>query len=394
MLNRNHTEEFLNDAYSFIDPPQPPPYAKYPVPVMKYGRDAKLFDYDNNAFTDYTLAHGALFFGHSPSNVLRAAKKYTEQGPNLGALTRPAIDLAGLLSEHIVSIEKTYFYPSDIEAQFAAIQVARRYTDRDKVIVFDACRSTPLIRETLRTSVLVLPYNHPEALNAAFQNHHGTIAGVIIEPVATGNGVMLPRPEFLQTLRDWSMKEGALLIFDESRTGFRKNFGGAQSEFNIIPDLTCLGGMLGGGFPLAALGGKAIFMEDAVLLGPSTPSHAILRASYASLRLLNASILQKLNAKSEFFVRDVNSFFENRGFPTRIAHFGSMFHLPFNETEKADPSADMYSKLWDHLLENGIFFPTSGQIPFFISTVHSKKDLQKLAHLIKIFFMGAYHRTP
>ncbi len=247
--------------------------------VVKSGKGAQIWDQDGNAYTDYCLGWGALIYGHAHRNVVLASKRTAERGISFGITTRAEIDLAQFIVSAVPSIERIRFVNSGTEATMSAIRLARGYTKRDLVVKFDGCyhghvddlltkagsgvadlheSSSEGIPSSHIKNTLSLPYNDIAVLTATLERYRNQIACVIIEPVAGNMGVIPAEPEFLKTLRALTKKYQIVLIFDEIITGFRTNLGGAQSDLGIVPDLTCLGKIIGGGYPIDAYGGKKI----------------------------------------------------------------------------------------------------------------------------------------
>lgn len=389
--------------------------------VMKYGRRQQLFDYDGNALTDYCLSWGALILGHAHRNVTLAAKKTLEKGTSFGTTTREEIDLARQIAAMVPSVELIRFVNSGTEATMSAIRLARGFTGRDLLIKFDGCyhghfddllaaagSGVALLAESSSQGVpaahlantVSLPYNDVNALEEAFAKHQDRVACVIVEPVAGNMGVIQGTPEFLQALRRLTAESGAVLIFDEIMSGFRGAPGGVQQERGVLPDITCLGKIIGGGFPVGAYGGRAEIMRHLAPLGgvyqagTFAGNPVVMRSGLAQLRLLTPEFYAKLNARCRAFVDGVNAFFRDNALDARLADYASMISLRFRAEpvrNYADAQAacggTRYRRLFHFLLEKKIYFPPADLEAFFVSGAHTKADLDYLASGLKEFFM-------
>ena len=408
--------------------------------VMKYGRGAKLYDYDNNAWTDYCLSWGALILGHAHPNVVLSAKQTLEKGTSFGTTTREEIEIAGHITTHVPSLELIRFVNSGTEATMSAVRLARGFTRRDMVVKFDGCyhghfddlltaagsgvaqlkKSSSLgIPQNHIDNTISLPYNDVSVLEQTLTKHKDTIACVIIEPVAGNMGVIPAQPEFLKRLRELTKQYGIILIFDEVMTGFRTSAGGAQADYGIIPDMTCLGKIIGAGFPVGAYGGRKDIMQCLAPLGgvyqagTFSGNPVVMRAGLTGLRLLNAAFYQRLNDRCAAFVEDINGYFQASDIPAHIAHYKSMMSIRFRKEPVLDyadaqaaaggsPEASLaqdgprqgraaaggerYAQLFQHLLNAGIYWPPADLEAFFVSGAHTKKDLEHLANALKNFF--------
>ncbi len=252
-------------------------------------RGARVWDVDENEYIDYVGTWGPAILGHAHPKIIRAVQQAAEHGTSFGIPNPLEVTMARLIREAVPSVEKVRICNSGTEACMSAIRLARGFTKRDKIIKFDGCyhghADSLLVKAgsgaltfghpdsagvpaDLAKHTLVLPFNDADALRHCFAAHPGQIAGVIIEPVPANAGLYLPKPAYLESLRELTAQNGALLIFDEVMTGFRLALGGAQERFGIRPDLTCLGKIIGGGLPVGAFGGRADIMDFLAPLGP------------------------------------------------------------------------------------------------------------------------------
>ncbi|MBI5149439.1 MAG: glutamate-1-semialdehyde 2,1-aminomutase [Candidatus Omnitrophica bacterium] len=388
--------------------------------VMKYGRGAKLYDYDNNSYTDYCLSWGALILGHAHPNVILAAKKTVEKGTSFGTTTREEIEIAQHITRCVPSMELVRFVNSGTEATMSAIRLARGFTGRDLLVKFDGCyhghfddlltmagsgvaqlkRSSSLgIPQNHTDNTISLPYNDAPTLEETLARHKDRVACVIIEPVAGNMGVIPASPEFLKRLRELTKQYGIVLIFDEVMTGFRTNPGGVQADYGITPDLTCLGKIIGAGFPVGAYGGREDIMQCLAPLGgvyqagTFAGNPVVMRAGLAGLRLLNAAFYQRLNDRCAAFAEDINGYFQAQDIPAHIAHYQSMMSIRFRKKPvlnyadaQAAAGGERYTRLFQHLLNAGIYWPPADLEAFFVSGVHTRKDLGQLSSELKEFF--------
>ena len=388
--------------------------------IVKYGRAAKIFDYDNNAYTDYCLSWGALILGHAHRNVILAAKKTAERGASFGTTTREEIELAQFIVNAIPSIERVRFVNSGTEATMSALRLARGFTKRDIVVKFDGCyhghvddlltkagSGVALLQSSSSLGIplahiqntLSLPYNDSAILEKTLAQYKEKIACVIIEPVAGNMGVIPAKPEFLKSLRELTLRYGIILIFDEIITGFRAHLGGAQADYGITPDITCLGKIIGGGFPIGAYGGRRDIMEHLAPLGgvyqagTFSGNPVVMKAGLAALRLLNKEFFQSLNERAENFAHKMNAYFKEQSLDARVSSYKSMMSVRFrkgpvsNYQEALDAGgSEKYAQLFKHLLRAGIYWPPADLETFFISIRHTRKDLEELSLALKGFF--------
>ncbi|MBI3618309.1 MAG: glutamate-1-semialdehyde 2,1-aminomutase [Candidatus Omnitrophica bacterium] len=388
--------------------------------VMKYGRGSKLYDYDNNAWTDYCLSWGALILGHAHPNVVLSAKRTLEKGTSFGTTTREEIEIARHITAQVPSIEMIRFVNSGTEATMSAIRLARGFTGRDTIVKFDGCyhghfddlltaagsgvaqlkKSSSLgIPQNHIDNTISLPYNDVVVLEQTLAKHKNAIACVIIEPVAGNMGVIPAKPEFLRRLRELTKQYGIILIFDEVMTGFRTSTGCAQADYGVTPDLTCLGKIIGAGFPVGAYGGRKDIMQNLAPLGgvyqagTFSGNPVVMRAGLTGLRLLNAAFYKRLNDRCAAFAGDINGYFQTHDIPAHIAHYRSMMSIRFRNEPvinyadaQAASGGERYARLFQHLLNAGIYWPPADLEAFFVSGMHTKKDLEQLANALKKFF--------
>ncbi len=379
-----------------------------PSPIIEHAKGSKLYDVDGNEYTDYCLNCGVNILGHANHNVVLSAKKHAERGICFGATTKAEIDLSRYLIEKIPSLQKVRFVNSGTEATLSAIRLARCVTGRRYVVSFEGMYHgfhglVPVVHHQEQccdcsSSGMVLPFNDILAFERAIEKNKNDIACVIMEPVAVHMGIIPARPDFLTAVRDLTKKHGIVLIFDEIMTGFRGFPGCVESELGMVPDLTCLGTVIGGGFPIGVYGGRADMMRwlapegNVFQAGTFAANPVILRAGMMTLRLMNENFYKALNRKADRFAQELNMFFEEHQIEARIVQWYSMLSLRFSKRDVNDykeaqniQRPGLYTEMFQYLLARHIYFPPVATEPFFISGKHSKADLNDLADAIKTF---------
>ncbi len=388
--------------------------------VIEKGRGSRFYDVDGNAYTDYCLSWGALILGHSHPEVVKAVQTAVKNGSSFGTTTKPEVELAKLLVKSVPSLELVRFVNSGTEATMSAIRLARGFTKKNKVVKFDGCyhghfddllakagsgvanlpeSSSQGITPNHVADTLSLPFNDISICEKILTQCHNEIACCIIEPIAGNMGVIPAQREFLEGLRRITQKYKIVLIFDEIITGFRTGFGGTQDQLGITPDLTCLGKIIGGGFPVGSYGGRKDIMNHLAPLGgvyqagTFAGNPVVMSAGLAVLKNLDNSFYKNLNQISENFATDMNTFFIQKNIPARITHYKSMLSLRFdikpirNYTDAlAASSKKKYRELFHYLLQHKIYWPPADLETFFISGAHTSKDLLKLSKILKMFF--------
>lgn len=375
--------------------------------IIQRGRGARFFDVDGHAYTDYCLSWGALILGHAHPQALKSARTAIGYGSSFGATTKPEVEIARFITQHVPSVDMVRFVNSGTEAAMSVLRLARGFTGRDKVVKFDGCyhghcddllttagsgvaglpaSSSRGIPAGHVQNTFSLPYNNVNELNIVIERHWKNIACVIVEPVAGNMGVIVPDKTFLKTLRTLTKKYGIVLIFDEVMTGFRANLGGAQADFGIIPDMTCLGKIIGGGFPVGAYGGRKDIMRHLAPLGPVyqagtfSGNPVVMRTGLAVLKNLTSAVYKDLNNKCERFADDLNQMLADNEINAHLDHYKSMMSMRLR-------SDKTYAKLFHHLLKNSIYWPPADLEAFFVSTQHTAKDLDHLSGQILKFFL-------
>ncbi|WP_175990858.1 glutamate-1-semialdehyde 2,1-aminomutase [Bacillus sp. Marseille-Q1617] len=377
---------------------------------MERGKGSKIYDIDGNEYIDYVLSWGPLILGHSNDRVVKAIKKVAESGTSFGAPTEIENKLAQLVIDRVPSIEIVRMVSSGTEATMSALRLARGYTGRNKIIKFEGCYhghgdsllikagsgvatlglpDSPGVPEGVAQNTITVPYNDLESIRYAFEQFGDDIAGVIVEPVAGNMGVVPPQPGFLEGLREITEQHGSLLIFDEVMTGFRVGYGCAQGYFDVTPDLTCLGKVIGGGLPVGAYGGKAEIMEQIAPSGPIYQAGTLsgnplaMTAGYETLSQLTPESYEEFGRKADLLEDGLKKAAEKFGIPHTINRAGSMVGLFFTNEEvknyEGAKSSDleMFADYYREMANQGVFLPPSQFEGLFLSTAHSDGDITK-----------------
>ena len=374
---------------------------------IKKGKGSKIYDEDNNEYIDYCMSYGPLILGHSHPKIISAVKKALGNGTSFGAPTRKETELAKLIVDAVPSVEKARLVNSGTEAVLAAVRLARGFTKKNKIIKFEGCyhgHVDDLLVKKDSENTLVAEFNNVKSIKKIINNkkNRNKIAALIVEPVAGNMGVVLPENNFLEELRGITEKNNILLIFDEVITGFRVSYGGAQKLFNIKPDLTTLGKIIGGGLPVGAFGGRKEIMD---LLAPDGPVYqagtlsgnpVTVTAGIETLKILkNKSVYKKLEKNTDYLTNSIikinekKSMKENSKNKIKINHTASMFTIFFNKGKKINnyktakqSDTKLFAEFHKSLLKNGIYFPPSQFEACFLSVAHSNSDIEKTIKIV------------
>ncbi|MFC2059779.1 glutamate-1-semialdehyde 2,1-aminomutase [Chloroflexota bacterium] len=377
-------------------------------PFMVRGQGSKIYDADNNEYVDYVCSWGPLILGHSHPQVVDSLKHAAEKGTSFGAPTELETTLAKMICSAIPSIEMIRFVNSGTEATMSALRLARAFTGRDMVIKFaggyhghadgllvkgGSGLATLGLPDSMGVSTsyarktLVAPYNNTSAVAQLFQRYPEKVAAVIVEPVSANMGVVLPQPGFLEGLRRITRESGALLIFDEVITGFRVTYGGAQNLFQIVPDLTCLGKIIGGGLPVGAYGGRRDIMEMVAPQGPVYQAGTLsgnplaMTAGIETIKLLQqAGTYQQLERNAIILEEGIKQSASKIGIHiSRIASLLTIFFtnkavVDYKSAKQADTMR--FARFFQKLLTENIYWPPSQFEAAFLSLAHSDEDIQ------------------
>jgi glutamate-1-semialdehyde 2,1-aminomutase len=374
------------------------------------GAGSHIWDADNNDYIDYVGSWGPLILGHAFPAVVKAIQAAAENGASFGASTPAESDLAELVVNAYPHIQKARFVSSGTEAAMSALRLARAFTGRKYIIKFEGCYhghadallvkagsgvatlgipGSAGVPEEYAALTIALPYNDLNAVHAAFTKHKDEIAGVIVEPVAGNMGCVPPAAGYLDGLREITRKEKALLIFDEVMTGFRLAYGGAQALYQIKPDITCLGKIIGGGLPVGAYGASNKIMDTVAPLGPMYQAGTLsgnplaMAAGIATLQHLNdhPEIYERLEFLSDTLVNGVADAARAAGVPLYFNRVGSMFTFFFQKknvwdwksAEKSDTK--LFGRFHRAMLEAAVYLPPSQFEAAFLSAAHSADDV-------------------
>ena len=377
---------------------------------FKKGLGSRLWDENDKEYIDYINSWGPMILGHANPEVLDAVKQASQNSLSFGAPTSRELAIAEEIIKLVPSIEQVRLVSSGTEATMSAIRVARGYTGRDKIVKFEGCYhghadallvkagsgaltfgqpSSAGVPEDVAKHTLTLPYNHTQPLEDLFTSSGDEIACVIIEPVVGNMNLIIPHQEFLQSLRTLCTKHGVVLIFDEVMTGFRVDLGGAQTLFDVIPDMTTLGKVIGGGLPVGAFGGKKEIMQQLAPLGPVYQAGTLsgnpvaVAAGLKTLELIQRPhFFTKLSAITSNLVDGLTASAQQKNIDFCARHVGGMFGMYFSKKapdsfdEIMQSDRDSFKKFFHLMLNEGIYFGPSAFEAGFVSAVHSEEDIK------------------
>ena len=390
-------------AFQFVD-------KEYPI-FIKSGNGSRLYDEDGNEYVDMIGSWGPMILGHNYPQVLEIVKKELENGTSFGLPTKKEVELAELVKSCFPSIEKLRLTTSGTEAAMASVRLARAFTGKNKIVKFEGCyhghsdsllvkagsglltfahQDSNGITEGVVKDTITLPFGDFEKLKETLESEKD-IACVIIEPIPANMGIIETKKEYLEKIREITEKEKVVLIFDEVISGFRISLGGAQEVFGITPDLTVLGKIIGGGYPVGGFGGKKEIMNlispvgNVYHAGTLSGNPISVAAGIETISILkkNTEIYENIDTKTGNLVNQINELIKKYSIPASVNHFGSLFTIFFSKEkvdtlEKAISSNDeFYSIYFDTMLENGIIVPPSKYEAHFISYVHNNEDMEK-----------------
>src|SRR5579885_339799 len=380
--------------------------------VIDHGKGAHIWDVDGKQYVDYVGSWGPLILGHAHPAVVEAVTKAAERGTSFGAPTELEAELAELVIAAVPSIEMVRFVSSGTEATMSAIRLARGVTGREKILKFAGGYhghadylltsagsgvmtlgqpGSPGVPDAIAATTVTVGYNDLEAVHHAFASHHREIAAILVEPVAANMGVVPPRPGFLRELRAIASEHGALLIFDEVITGFRLALGGGQQVYGVLPDITCLGKIVGGGLPVGAYGGSRDLMEHMAPAGPIYQAGTLsgnpvaMAAGVATLReLQRPAFYTDLDALSVRLAEGLAPL----GCLNRAGSLMTLFRQagPVHNYEDAKRSdTAQYARFFHHMLDAGIYLAPSQFEALFVSAAHTAEDVDRTIEAARSF---------
>lgn len=375
-----------------------------------------LFDVEGRKYIDYIGAWGAMIAGHAHPAVTESIAATMRKGIHFGTPNSLEIELAAEITRRMPSIERIRMVNSGTEAVMSAIRLARAATGRSKIVKFDGCYhghadsmlvqagsgvatlslpDSPGVTAASASDTISIPFNDVCAVESTFSRHGNAIAAIIVEPIVGNMGVVLPEPGFLDALRDITIRYDALLILDEVMTGFRVGPGGAQGLFNIKPDLTTLGKIIGGGLPVGAYGGRADLME---MIAPSGPVYqagtmsgnpVTMAAGLATLKLLDANAYDQLESASRHLSDGITTLADQIGLPVRVQRAGSMLTLFFADRAVRNlvdaKAADhcVFARFFHAMLNRGVHLPPSGYEAWFVSLAHEEQAIGETLNAVR-----------
>jgi glutamate-1-semialdehyde 2,1-aminomutase len=394
-------------------------------PVISEARGACITDIDGNTYIDYVGSYGPAILGHAPDAIVTAVHKAVCHGASFGAPTQRETQLAEAIIAAVASAEQVRFVSSGTEAVMTAIRLARGATGRDRIVKCAGCYhghsdsvlvsagsgaatlgvpSSPGVPPESVANTLVTPYNDADAVRELLQSHPGEIAAVLVEPVAGNMGVVPPREGYLEALRALCDAHGALLVFDEVMTGFRVAYGGAQTLYGIRPDLTTLGKIIGGGLPVGAVAGPRELMENLAPEGPVyqagtlSGNPAAMAAGLATLEALREEgFYEALEARSAQLQDGLRSAIADAGLAGKVCinRVGSMLSCFFTRGPVTDYASsatndqNAFRAFFHALLEGGVYVPPSSFEAWFVSSAHSKTDIDRTTRIAADAFAAA-----
>ena len=382
------------------------------TPFIERGKGAYMYDEDGHRYVDYVCSWGPLVLGHAHPEVLDALRRSSEKGTSFGAPTVGEIELAERIVELVPSIEMVRLVSSGTEATMSALRLARGFTGRDRFIKFTGCYhghgdaflisagsglatfgtpSSPGIPPAVVADTIVCPYNDLDAVTKAFAENRDAIAAVFVEPVAGNMGCVLPDPGFLEGLRRLCDESGALLVFDEVMTGFRVGPHGAQGVFQVMPDLTTLGKVIGGGLPVGAYGGRREIMEQVSPQGPIYQAGTLsgnplaVAAGLKTLEVLyrDPSNFDKLASTADRLFDGLREKAKKHGITVQTPHIGSMGALYFsrisvhNFADAEAAAGERFYRFHAAMLERGVYLAPSPYEAWFLSLAHGEAEVKK-----------------
>jgi len=387
---------------------------------IERAKESAIYDVDGRTYVDFVCSWGPMIMGHAHPEIIKALQAAATNGTSFGAPTPAEITLAEMVTEAVPSIEKVRFVNSGTEATMSAVRLARGYTGRNAIVKFDGCYhghadsflvkagsgvvtlgipGSPGVPEDIVRNTISIPYNNVEILEETLGDQALDIACVIVEPVAGNMGCVLPEVPFLKRLRQLTKDNGIILIFDEVITGFRLAYGGAQEYFNIMPDLTCLGKIIGGGLPVGAYGGKAEIMNQIAPDGPVYQAGTLsgnplaMAAGIAALKIVQRpGFYTELNEKTAACADRLREIAKRVGINVQLNSIGSLMTSFFADEPVTDFNSAMrsdtnrYAEHYRNMLSQGIYLAPSQFEVAFLSSAHTLNDIEKLEKMTEWSF--------
>jgi len=380
-----------------------------------------IFDSENKRYIDYVGSWGPMILGHAHPEVIDVVKQTAEKGLSFGAPTEIETQMAAKVCELVPSIDMVRMVSSGTEATMSALRLARGYTGRDKIVKFEGCYhghsdsllvkagsgaltlgvpSSPGVPAALAEDTITLTYNDSDAVKQAFAEIGADVACIIVEPVAGNMNCIPPVPGFLETLRQVCDEYGCVLIFDEVMTGFRVGLQGAQGVYDVTPDLTTLGKVIGGGMPVGAFGGKQEIMEYLAPLGPVYQAGTLsgnpvaMAAGLKTLELISQpGFYEELGQSTEKLVNGIKDRASQAGLSLSVNRVGAMFGLFFTKEEKVSQFSqvmqcdqELFKRFFHGMLEQGVYLAPSAFEAGFVSAAHSDEDIEKTLDAATVVF--------
>ena len=376
---------------------------------FKSASGSRIWDVDDNEMIDYVCSWGPMILGHAHPAVIDAAIDAARLGTSFGAPTELEVEMARRVVDAVSSIEVVRFVSSGTEATMSALRLARAKTGRDKILKFNggyhghedallveagsglanqSIASSAGVHPDYAAATLVADYNNVDSVRALLEANKGEVAAVIVEPIGGNMGVVTPAAGFLEGLRDLTTEHGVLLIFDEVISGFRVALGGAQSAYGVAPDITCLGKIVGGGFPVGAYGASAEIMSEVAPLGPMYQAGTLsgnpvaMAAGIATIDELSKSgVYEGLQAKTDKLADGVLDVFRKAGVPAVINRACGLMTVFFTNNEVTDMDSasatdrEAFGAFFHGMVDNGVYLPPSQFESWFVSTAHTDADI-------------------
>ena len=378
---------------------------------------SKIYDVDGNEYIDFVNSWGPMLLGHSHPAVKEAALQAVQDGASYGAPTEKEILLAQAIVDMVPSIDMVRLVNSGTEATMSAVRLARAYTKRDKIIKIEGCYhghgdsflikagsgattlgepNSPGVTKAVSQDTLIAPYNDSQAIRDLYEQYPDQIAALILEPIPANMGVILPNDGYLKSLRTLTKEFNSLLIFDEVISGFRVLPGGAQEHYDVSPDLTTLGKIIGGGFPIGAYGGRKEIME---MMSPNGPVYqagtlsgnpVAVSAGMATLQIIKEEqVIDQINRKAQNFYQELQGIFEEASIDVCSNQIASLSTLFFqagpvnNYAEAVQSNPEQFIAFFNAMLDQGIYIAPSQFEAAFVSLAHSEEDLERTCQAIR-----------